>query len=79
MAEQKKPAQPPEGSSGNPNLKLLGYLGLILGFGAVALTVDSGSVTVLGFSFPVAVPIIAAIAFVGGLLAGRFPPRKGDL
>lgn len=76
---QKTPA--PQGSGDEPgvNVRWLGYLGLVLGFGAVALTVDSGSVSVLGFSFPVSVPIIAAIAFAGGILGGRFGPRPGAL
>ncbi|MDN4478587.1 hypothetical protein [Demequina lignilytica] len=71
----------PQASGGVPsvNVRWLGYLGLVLGFGAVALTVDSGSVSVLGFSFPISVPLIAAIAFAGGILGGRFGPRPGAL
>ena len=61
------------------NVRWLGYLGLVLGVGAVVLTVDSGSVSILGFSFPVSVPIIAAVAFGGGILGGRFGPRPGAL
>ena len=61
------------------NMRWLGYLGLVLGLGAVVLSVDAGSVTLMGISFPVAVPIVAAVAFVGGLLGGRFGPRPGEL
>ncbi len=71
--------KPPASDQSSVNLRWLGYLGLVLGFGAVVLTVDSGSVSILGFSFPVSVPIIAAIAFAGGILGGRFGPRPGDL
>ncbi|SEJ64426.1 hypothetical protein [Demequina mangrovi] len=74
MAESKAPD-----SVASPALRWLGYLGLLLGFGTVVLTVDSGSVSVMGFSFDIAVPIIAAVAFVGGMLAARFGPRKGEL
>ncbi|WP_062311358.1 hypothetical protein [Demequina rhizosphaerae] len=72
MAEDK-------GTDRSVNLRWLGYLGLVLGFGAVVLTVDSGSVSVMGFSFDVSVPIIAALAFLGGILGGRFGPKQGDL
>ncbi len=75
----KTPAAKPSGDEPSVNMRWLGYLGLILGFGAVALTVDSGSVSVLGFSFPISVPIIAAVAFAGGILGGRFGPRPGAL
>ncbi|WP_062390090.1 hypothetical protein [Demequina iriomotensis] len=78
MADPKRPEQAPEPAK-RPAFTFLGYLGLLLGFGAVALTVDSGSVTVLGFSFSWPVPAIAAVAFVGGLLAARFGPTRGNL
>ncbi|WP_062304951.1 hypothetical protein [Demequina subtropica] len=78
MPDQKQPGPPPEPAR-STGFTFLGYLGLILGLGAVALTVDSGSVEVLGFSFDWPVMLIAAVAFVGGLLAARFGPRKGDL
>ena len=69
---------PPAGAT-SVNLRWLGYLGLALGLGAVVLTVDSGSVSVAGLGLDVAVPIIAAVAFLGGLLGGRYGPTKGDL
>ena len=75
----KTPASSPVPDDVSPSMRWLGYLGLVLGFGAVALTVDSGSVSVLGFSFPVSVPIIAALAFAGGILGGRFGPRPGAM
>ncbi|WP_296666233.1 hypothetical protein [Demequina sp.] len=74
MADDRKPGAEP-----GVNLRWLGYLGLVLGFGAVVLTVDSGTVSVLGFGFPISVPIIAGIAFLGGILGGRFGPRAGSL
>ena len=67
----KTPAASPAPDDVSPSMRWLGYLGLVLGFGAVALTVDSGSVSVLGFSFPVSVPIIAALAFAGAGLRHR--------
>ncbi|WP_062521813.1 hypothetical protein [Demequina silvatica] len=72
MAQQPEPER-------SVNVRWLGYLGLVVGVGAVVLTVDSGSVSVLGFSFDVSVPIIAALAFLGGILGGRYGPKQGDL
>ncbi len=76
---QNSSSGPPAGDEPGVNVRWLGYLGLVLGLGAVVLTVDSGSVTVLGFSFPIAVPILVAVAFAGGVLGGRYGPRPGAL
>lgn len=69
----------PTGDTRGINMRWLGYLGLVIGAGAIVLTVDSGSVAVLGLSVNVSVPIIAALAFLGGILGGRFGPKSGDL
>jgi|GEM_PF-5249239 len=74
MADDPQPTPPK-----SEGARWLGYLGLAVGLGAVVLTVDSGSVSVMGFSFDVAVIVIAGLAFLGGILAGRFGPRSGDL